>query len=84
MVEYLEKLPSFGEVQRLPEDEIIKLVDFSLPKEWQKELIIQGFNSVTQGLTGIVKFCERLETAEKIFQTQGEGNHQNKNKKEVW
>ena len=27
----------------------------------------------------LVKFCERLETAEELFQTQGEVNHQNKN-----
>ena len=32
MVEYLDKLPSFGAVQCLPEDEILKIVEFSLLK----------------------------------------------------
>ena len=78
MVEYLEKFPPFGAGQRLPDGEILDLADFSLPKEWNKELIIQGVDSTTQGLTDLVEFCERLDTSEEIFQTQGEGNHQNK------
>ena len=76
--DYLKKLPPFRVVQCLPEDKILELVYFSLLKECQKELIIQGFESATQGLTELVKFCEQLDTAEKHFQTQGEGNHQNK------
>ena len=67
MVDYLEKFPPFGAGQRLLEDKILKLVEFSLPKDWKKELIIQGFDSAIQGLTKIVKFCEHLETAEEIF-----------------
>ena len=34
VVEYLEKFPLFGEGQCLPEDEILEIVDFLLPKEW--------------------------------------------------
>ena len=78
MVKYINKSPLFGEGQHLPEDNILELVEFSLPKDWKKELIIQGFDSETQGLTELFKFYERLETAEEIFQTQGEGNHQEK------
>ena len=47
MVEYLEKFLPFGAGQFLPEDEILELVEFSLPKEWQKEVTIQGFDSAT-------------------------------------
>ena len=36
MVEYLEKFPPFGAVQLLPEDNILELVEFLLPKEWHK------------------------------------------------
>ena len=82
MVDYLENLLTFGAGQHIPEENILKLVEFSLPKEWQKELIIQGFDSSTKGLAELVEFCERLETAEEIFQTQGEGNHQNKKTKQ--
>ena len=84
MVKYLEKSPPFGEVQNLPEDKILKLVQFSIPKEWQKELIIQGFDSATQGLTDIVEFYKRLETAEDILNMQGEGDHKNKKNQAVW
>ena len=52
------------------------MVEFSLPKEWQKELIIQGFDSANLGFAELAEFCERLETAEEIFHTQGEVNHQ--------
>ena len=80
MVEYLENFPLFGAGQRLTDDKILELVVLSLPKEWQKELIIQGFESTTQGLTELVEFCKRLEIDEEIFQNQGEGNRQNKKK----
>ena len=78
MVKYLNNFPPFGTVKRLPEDDILELAEFSLPKEWKKELIIQGHESTTQGLTELVEFCDLLKTAEEIFQTQGEVNHQNK------
>ena len=67
MVEYLKKIPPFGAGQRLPEDDILDLVEFSLLKEWQKKLIIQGFKSANQGLTDLVEFCDCLKTAEEIF-----------------
>ena len=76
MIKYLDKFPPFDAGQRLPEDESLEMVEFSLLNEWQKELIIQVFDSETQGLTDLVNFCERLETSEEIFQTQGEVNHQ--------
>ena len=77
MVNYLKKLPPFGVGQRLPEDKILELVEFSLLKEWYRELTIQKFDSATQGLTYLVELCERLNTSEEIFQAQGEGNKQN-------
>ena len=64
MVEYLENFPPFGVGNHPTEDKILELVDLSLLKECPKELIIQGFDSVTQGLTKLVKFCERPETSE--------------------
>ena len=82
MIKYLDKSPPFEEGQRLPKYEILQLVEFSLLNEWQKELIIKVFDSATQGLTDIFKFCERLETSKEIFQTQGEVNHQNKKTKQ--
>ena len=78
MIEYLDKFPSFREGQRPPEENSLDLVELLIPKERKKELIIQGFESVTQSLTELVEFCERLKTAEERFQMEGEGNHQKK------
>ena len=76
MIKYIDKFPPFGEGKYLPENKILELVKFSVLKERQKELIIQGFEAATQGLTELVEFCERLETSKEIFQMQGKGNHQ--------
>ena len=78
MVDYLKKFPPFWIGQGLLDDEILQLVEFLLPREWQKEFIIKGFDSATQSLTELVELCERLETANEIFHTQGEGRYQNK------
>ena len=79
MVDYLNNFLPFGAGQRLTVDEILDILQFSLPREWQKELIVQRFYFATQVLTELVDFCERLKTSEEIFQTQVELNHQNKN-----
>ena len=47
MVEYLEKFPPFGAGQRLQDKNILDRVEFSLPKRWQKERIIQGLDTST-------------------------------------
>ena len=79
MVEYVEKFAPFGIGQGLPDNKILKLVGFLLPRQWKILLIIQGFNYATHGVTETIEFFERLETVEEIFHTQGEENHQNKN-----
>ena len=53
-------------------------MEFLLTIERKNELLIQGFDSTTQGLTELVEFCERLKTAKEIFRTQGEGPQENK------
>ena len=76
-VDNLENFHYFRIAQGLPDDDILKRVEFSLHREWHEELIIQGLDSETQGLTENFEFCERLDTSEEIFHMQGEGNHQN-------
>ena len=72
----VQNLPTFGDEQFIPKDEMLEIMDLSLPEEWQKQMIIQGFDSATQGLAQLVGFCESLETAEEIIRAKGEGNHQ--------
>ena len=65
--------------QVLPEDETINSIEFSLLREWQNQLLMQGFDSSNRTLIKILEFCERLEKAEEIFQDKGYGSHPNKN-----
>ena len=74
------KFTPFGSRQCLPDNKILKLVQFSLPGVWIKELIIQGFDSANQEFTDLVQLCKSLETSKKNFQKQGEGNHKKKKK----
>ena len=50
MVDYLEDLPPFGANQVLPEDDLLELVEFALPCEWQKHLIVQIYKDSVKGL----------------------------------
>ena len=72
MVEYLEKFPPFG----IDQD--------AASRECQKELIVQDFDSATQGLAEIAEFCKPLENAKENFYIQGEGKHQNKKQAVCW
>ena len=45
IVKYIDHFPPFGDYQGLPEDEILNLMEFALPQECQKEILVQGFDS---------------------------------------
>ena len=78
IVKYFEHLPPFGKNQGLPDDKIIKLINFVLPCEWHKHLLIQGFNSVSNILNELVEFCYLLNTSVYIFYNKGDGTQQKK------
>ena len=82
MVEYLENLPLFGDTQGLPEYDILDRVELYLPRECQQELLIRGFDSMTQKFTELFQFYECLETSEEILHTQVEGPHQKQKPKQ--
>ena len=79
MVEYLEKFPPFGFGQGLSDNDILELVELSLPRDYQKELNIQEFDSATQRLTELGEFCERLENSEEISRRMVKDNTKTKN-----
>ena len=56
-------------------------MEFSLPRQWKKELLIQGFYYETQWLNELFGLCEILETSKEILQTQGEVQQHNKKTK---
>ena len=77
---YPEHLTQFGTSQLIPDNEIIKLVDFTLPCNWHKKILVQGFNSTSNSLNELVEFCEHLEAPGEIFQDKGDGTQTKKTK----
>ena len=72
-------LPPQGANQALPNDEIIDIVVFGLPKSWIKEMDRMDFDPFRSGnVRDLVEFCERLESAEDY---SGDQVQQNKNSK---
>ena len=61
ILKYLQKLPPLSLIRSYL-NMISPTQQFFLPRDNQKELRIQGFDSATQGLTEIVEFCAHLET----------------------
>jgi hypothetical protein len=62
----LPKLPPFQADQSLAEDELIDILLFAFPKSWQGEMERQGFDPITRSPTDVMKFCERLESADAL------------------
>ena len=45
---YLEMFPLFnGANQKMPMDEILEHAKFAIPSLWQRQFVLQGFNTVT-------------------------------------
>ena len=49
---------------KLPEDEILDLLEFGIPNTWQKAMLLQDFDPQVHTVNDFVQFCERLETME--------------------
>ena len=62
--ELLDRFPNFDPDQRLPEDEIMDIAEFGVPNKWQKQMVLQGFDTVNHTPNEFVEFCERLEATE--------------------
>ena len=82
MVEYMQDFPTYGNNQGLPGDYIIEFMEYSLPCEWQKQLLVQGFDSSTKKLYELIDFCNHMETAEEIYYGNGELTHHDKKTKQ--
>ena len=50
------EFPPFADNQKLPETDILEIVEFAIPGSWQREMIKQGFNPTDQSTTEIVEF----------------------------
>ena len=62
--EYLTSFPPFGGNQSLPDEEILDLMEFGIPRAWQNQFTIQGFDPQANSVNDFVQFCEHLESTE--------------------
>jgi hypothetical protein len=58
--------------QQLASDEVATILEFGVPKNWQKNMVLQGFEPMIHTPTEIVEFCERHEFTEgQVDNTKG-------------
>jgi len=62
----LNEFPPFGKNQALPEDELLDIAEFAIPAEWQRTMVLQGFDPMEHSINEFIEFCEHLEFAEGI------------------
>ena len=70
VIEINEYLPSFPDPSstlvstKLPDDELLDLLEFSIPRAWQKQMVLQGFDPIEGTAEEFVRFCERIEATD--------------------
>ena len=65
--EYLTSFPSATPAiaaTKLPEDEILDILEFSMPHSWQRQMMLMDFEPIDSTLQEFVHFCQRLEMGE--------------------
>ena len=62
--QYLKQFPPFEDNQELDDDEIIDIVEHAIPRSWQDNIVLQGYDPDDSTLTDLVDFCERHEFIE--------------------
>ena len=66
---------------KLPEDEILDLLEFGIPNTWQKAMLLQDFDPQVHTVNDFVQFYERLETMEKEDKLPRESHTNNNDKR---
>ena len=65
---YLEAFPPFkGRGQMISDEEVLEHLEFAVPSSWQKQMVLQGFNTLEKSIDDFIEFCERLEFSEQIY-----------------
>ena len=60
----LIQFPGADENSKLPDDELLDLLEFGVPSSWQRQMILQDFDPVFNTVAKFVDFCERQELIE--------------------
>ena len=56
---------------KMPEDEILGLLEASIPNVWQRHMRLQGFKPRKSSVKKFVEFCERLESTKDVPPKKG-------------
>ena len=70
----LERFPnpsSSRTATKMPKDEILDLLEVSMPHAWQRHMRLQGFKPLESSIKEFVDFCERLESTEELPTKKG-------------
>ena len=60
----LASFPGADENSKLPEDELLDILEFGMPNSWQRAMTLQDFDPVEHTVSEFVSFCERLEATD--------------------
>ena len=47
--------------KRLDDDEISKILQNAIPMDWQQEMAVKNFSTMTSSLTNLINLCDHLE-----------------------
>ncbi len=75
--QYLTYFPPGGDNQRLSQDDLLELLESSIPNTWQREFTRTGYDPVDGTIADFVDHCERVEVTEDV---SGHNKPSNKSK----
>ena len=61
---YLADFPPHQANQPLPVDELLEILEFAIPAEWQVQMTCHSIDPAQQTIAQFVQFCECLESTE--------------------
>ena len=63
---YLPKFPTAmpgqAAVGKLDDDEVVDIMEFGVPRSWQRKMVEHDFDVMTASIHDFVDFCDRMET----------------------
>ena len=68
IVSKFHRYPGYKPAHEVPEDEVTDMIVSGCPHSWEKAMILQGFDVVSQPIDKLVEFLERLETTEAMYE----------------
>ena len=67
-------------LQKLPDEELVDLLEFGVPNSWQKAMILRDFDPLQNMVQDCVQFCKRLEQVDSTEGTNQSSQNSQKNK----